>query len=149
MTDSDVTNTTMTVLKRDALGRVQRTVAQREAVLDEWERSGLSGTAFARISGIHYQTLATWRQQRRRKRGEVRTGTRGRMPSRSASSPQGLRLVEVAAATAETAISVLPSTTVGGNDSGVLEVALPGGAVARMINPQQALLLAELLKALA
>ena len=47
------------VLKTDALGRVKMTAAQRERVLDEFERSGLSGAKFAKLAGIKYQTFAT------------------------------------------------------------------------------------------
>ncbi len=63
MTDSDVG---LRVLKRDARGRVKTTAEQRVAVLDEFDRSGLSGPQFARAAGIHYQTFATWVQKRRR-----------------------------------------------------------------------------------
>ena len=45
MTDEDLT----TILKRDALGRVTITREQREALLDEFERSGLKGMPFARM----------------------------------------------------------------------------------------------------
>ena len=40
------------ILKRDALGRIGYTRGQREALLDEFERSGLKGAAFARMIGI-------------------------------------------------------------------------------------------------
>ncbi len=61
MTESDLSNV---VLKRDALGRVQSTPAQRALLLEAFERSGLSGQAFASVAGINYQTFATWRQMR-------------------------------------------------------------------------------------
>ena len=53
------------ILKRDALGRMKYSAAQRTAMLDEFERSGLSGAAFARRVGVHYQTFAGWVQKRR------------------------------------------------------------------------------------
>jgi hypothetical protein len=34
------------VIKTDALGRMRRTGEQRERILDEYERSGLSGARF-------------------------------------------------------------------------------------------------------
>ena len=40
------------VLKRDVLGRVKTTPGQRAAVLDEFERSGLSGPKFAAVAGV-------------------------------------------------------------------------------------------------
>jgi hypothetical protein len=54
------------VIKTDVLGRMRTTVARRESLLNEFEKSGLSGTKFAQLSGIKYQTLATWLQKRRR-----------------------------------------------------------------------------------
>jgi hypothetical protein len=43
------------VLKVDQQRRVRRTAAQREALLAEYARSGLSGPEFARVAGIKYQ----------------------------------------------------------------------------------------------
>ena len=54
-----------TILKRDVLGRVGYPRGQREALLDEFERSGLKGAAFARTVGISYPTFASWIQKRR------------------------------------------------------------------------------------
>lgn len=53
------------ILKRDALGRVIVTRAQREALLEEFERSELKGLPFARMAGGNYQTFASWVQKRR------------------------------------------------------------------------------------
>lgn len=57
------------VLKTDKLGRMQTPAARREQILDEFERSGLSGKKFAAVVGVKYPTLATWAQKRRRERG--------------------------------------------------------------------------------
>ena len=48
------------VLKTDGLGRVKTPVARRESLLDEFERTGLSGAKFAALAGIKYQTFAAW-----------------------------------------------------------------------------------------
>ena len=56
------------ILKRDAVGRVSYSVEQREALLDEFERSGLKGAAFARTTGLQYSTFAAWIQRRRHRR---------------------------------------------------------------------------------
>lgn len=56
----------LVVLKQDGLGRVQTTAERRGQLLDEFERSGLSGKKFAALAGIKYQTFATWAQKRRR-----------------------------------------------------------------------------------
>jgi hypothetical protein len=61
-----------TILKRDATGRVHYRREQREALLDEFERSGLKGAAFVRTVGISYPTFANWIQQRRHARGDYR-----------------------------------------------------------------------------
>jgi hypothetical protein len=41
---------------------------RREAVLEEYDRSGMSGVKFAKYVGIKYLTLAYWLQSRRRHR---------------------------------------------------------------------------------
>jgi hypothetical protein len=90
-----------TILKQDALGRVNHTAEQREALLDEFERSGLKGLPFARMAGINYQTFASWIQKRRRARGDYAKLARKPAP-KSAPKPArvprkaALQLVEVA-----------------------------------------------------
>ena len=56
------------ILKVDTLGRVRRTAEQREAILDEFDRSGMSGTGFTAHYGIKYTTFACWLQARRGRR---------------------------------------------------------------------------------
>lgn len=58
-----------TILKSDVLGRVRTPRERREQLLEEFERSGLSGQKFSELTGIKYQTFATWVQKRRRQRG--------------------------------------------------------------------------------
>lgn len=53
-------------LKTDALGRVQTPLEQREALLDAFEQSGMSGAAFARLHGLRYPTFMAWLQKRAR-----------------------------------------------------------------------------------
>lgn len=57
-----------TLLKTDVLGRMHHTREQRERILDEYERSGLSGPKFTALCGVKYQTFATWLQRRKRQR---------------------------------------------------------------------------------
>ena len=47
------------VLKTDTLGRVKTPVERREALLNEFEGSGMSGVKFAEYIGIKYQTFAS------------------------------------------------------------------------------------------
>jgi hypothetical protein len=58
------------ILKTDVLGRITIGRAQREAILDAFEVSGMSGQAFALQHGIKIQTFASWIQKRRRVRGD-------------------------------------------------------------------------------
>ena len=53
------------LIKTDALGRMHRTSEQRERILDEYERSGLSGPKFAALCGVKYQTFASWLARRK------------------------------------------------------------------------------------
>jgi len=63
--DMTSTNGTNEILKQDSRGRVRVPKERRETLLAEFERSGMSGAAFARMAGIKYQTFANWRHQRR------------------------------------------------------------------------------------
>ena len=56
------------ILKTDARGRVKTPLAQREALVDAFERSGLSGMKFAALHGVKYPSFANWVQQRKRRR---------------------------------------------------------------------------------
>ena len=65
------TNTEETlILKTDVLGRVRMPAERREAILDAFEQSGMSGQAFAKHLGVKYTTFATWIQKRRGERSE-------------------------------------------------------------------------------
>ncbi len=70
MTDIDSGGPDHGILKRDSRARVRTSVRQREAILDEFERSGLSGPKFSQVSGVCYQTFASWMLKRRRARGD-------------------------------------------------------------------------------
>jgi len=108
------------VLKVDQQRRVRRTAAQREALLAEYERSGLSGPEFARVVGVKYQTLAGWRQRR---------GAR----ALSAPAPSPVKWVEAVRADSAP-------------DAG-LRLQFPGGIIAAVANEQQAALAAVLVRA--
>lgn len=122
------------VLKTDVLGRVRVKKARRDVLLDEFERGGTSAQAFAKMVGVKYQTFASWVQKRRRARKQYPPVAKS-LPSTPATSG-ALRLVEVVAA----------ATVTKGSES--LLVHLPGGARVEVRDARQALLAAELLKAL-
>jgi len=65
------------ILKTDGLGRVRTPAAQREALLDAFERSGLSGMKFAALHGVKYPSFANWVQQRKRRQLMTHAGGEG------------------------------------------------------------------------
>ena len=63
------------IVKRDVLGRMKTPRERREAILEEFDKSGMSGLKFAAWAGLKYTTFANWLQQRRRQRkGEACAG---------------------------------------------------------------------------
>jgi transposase-like protein len=127
-----MTDTTLVdeVMKTDRLGRVKTPPERREALLDEYERGGMSGKAFARHYGIKYQTFASWLQKRRGKRAagqEAQAGCAG-----------SLRLVE----------AVIEAGSIGTGAPGkAVRVELPGGASVEVSDARQAELVGRLLRA--
>jgi transposase-like protein len=57
-------------LKVDEVGRLRTPLEKREAMLAEYERSGLTGAQFARFVGVRYSTLMYWLQKRRKEAGQ-------------------------------------------------------------------------------
>ena len=106
---------------------------QREALIAEFERSGLRGTQFARAAGINYGTFASWMQDRRHARGDYVRGDRRACPAPVAP----LRLMEVVPAAASAVLPQAAGTS--------LEVLLPGGARVFVADARQAALAAHLL----
>ena len=132
MTDSDVQEKVQ-LLKTDALGRVRTTREQREAILDAFETGALSGPEFAQVHGINYQTFATWRQKRRRLRGDY-----DETKSPVKSSAMELTLAEVVLENPP------PVESKQGNNG--LRVELPGGATLVIDDAGQAAMAAELIR---
>jgi transposase len=122
----NTTPTEETILKTDVLGRVKMPLARREQLLDEFERSGLSGQKFAAVVGVKYPTFATWAQKRRRQRGAYP----------AVKQPKQLRWLEA-----------VVEQNMGDKSPLVLE--LPGGVKVEIKDVQQAVLAAALLRALA
>lgn len=115
------------ILKVDTKGRVQTTPEQREALLDEFERSGLSGRRFAEMVGVVPVTFSAWVCQRRRIRANARKSV-GRI--------EPVTLLE---AVVEKRCSAVVSVS----ESVVLE--LNGGAKIEVRSREQLRLVAELL----
>ena len=72
------------VLKTDGRGRVRTPETRREALLDEFERSGLSGIKLAALCGVKNPSFANWVQRRRRRRTEATGGNGRELESRPA-----------------------------------------------------------------
>ena len=117
------------ILKVDTAGRVWTPREQREAVLDEFERSGMPASKFAAQIGVNYPTFASWVQKRRKRRDD------GIARSRS-KEPAALQWVE---ATVDEAKAGAART---------LMVHLPGGARLEVGDAAQAVLAAQVLRAL-
>ena len=64
------------ILKVDTQGRVQIPLERRNALLEEFDRSGMTGAAFARHYGIKYTTFAYWLRARRIKQQQPSSKTR-------------------------------------------------------------------------
>jgi hypothetical protein len=108
---------------------MQRTPEQRERILDEYERSGLSGPKFAALCGVKYQTLASWLARRRSQRPAPAPG----QPVRKAAT--SVRWLEA---------SVQPASA---SAKGLL-LQLPGGVRAHLCTQDQVGLAAALVRAL-
>ena len=124
------------ILKVDAWGRVRTSPERREALLDEFERCGITGKRFAEMHGIKYQTFASWRKKRKKRAGGKGSGGRKKEP---VAAPIGLALTEVVRAGSEGA-------SLGVDEP--LRVELPGGAQLSVSNVQGVHLAAKLIRAL-
>ncbi len=111
------------LLKVDVTGRVWTSRQRREALLDEFERSGTSAAQFAALTGVKYPTFASWVQKRRRAKGP------------SGRTEVSLRWME--------AVAAAPAL------ADALFVHLPCGARMEIADAAQAQLAAALLRALA
>ena len=112
-------NTTLAPIKTDDVGRLRLSAEHKAALLDAFERSGMSGIQLAKQHGLKYSTFLTWV----RKRKELADPT--------ASTP----FVEV-----EFSQNITSNTP--------LSIALPNGAKIEVHSNSQVSLAAELLKSL-
>ena len=127
------------VLKQDSRGRVRVLPERREALLDEFERSGASAVKFARLAGIKYPTFANWVQRRRK--GRAGQGAKVCAPGVAGAGP--VRLFE--------AIVEEPERSAGSGAAAVegLRIELPGGSRLLIDSPLQLRLAAELVALIA
>jgi hypothetical protein len=106
---------------------------RREALLDEFEKSGMSGAQFARLTGVKYSSFQNWVQRRRRTRD-------GREDGAVVAQPGPVRLFEAVAEGGDPggAMPALPAPSVSG-----LWIELPGGSRMCVETPVQMRLAAE------
>ena len=104
---------------------------RREALLAEFDRSGLTLTRFAELAGVRYSTFATWLQQRRNKRAASQ--------EKEKVTPKPVQFAE-----ALVDGTLQPAPSVGC----ALKVALPGGAHLVLTDAVQITLAVQLLNAL-
>jgi hypothetical protein len=124
------------LLKTDTRGRVRVPVERREALLDEFERSGISAMAFAKIAGINYATFANWRQKRRKAREQRENVSEDAAAmGKTVETNRPMRLFEA---------FVEHGSSAGARSAG-LTVELPAGARLVVESPVQVRLAAELL----
>ncbi|MFC7339682.1 transposase [Haloferula chungangensis] len=123
MASTSETTATSTIIKSDRIGRTRYSDSYKAEVVAAYERSGMSGQAFAEQCGIKYPTFAAWVAKSRKPGHEV--------PSRK--PEQHFLLAELSGSSSDTP----------------LRVELPGGAIAHVSSASQAGLLAALLKTLA
>ena len=113
------------ILKRDERGRVRVPRVRQDALLDEFARSGLSGTKFAALCGVKYPSFAGWVQRRRREHGAGAGASAGAAP-----------------------VQWLEALLPGGGCGAPLVLHLPGGARMELTAAAQAPLAAAVLRAL-
>jgi transposase-like protein len=119
------------ILKVDKTGRVWTPLAQREAALDEFERSGMPASKFAERIGVKYSTFTSWAHQRRKQRGGADAVRERR------GEPAALKWVEAVPEQARPSPAMC-----------ALVVHLPGGARMEVGDAAQVALAAGLLRAL-
>ena len=127
-----MTTTIGTILPSDRRGRVRVPAEQREALLAEFDKSGMNATRFAKWAGIKYPTFGHWLQERRRQQAE----TIANVEPATVPTP-ALQWVEA---------KIETSAPASKPESGALLIHLPGGARIEVSTPAQAVLAGEILK---
>lgn len=133
----------MEVLKQDTRGRVRVSQQRREALLDEFEKSGASGMKFARLVGIKYSTFANWVKQRQEKSAATKLTVCAASEAIGSTAKAGpVRLFEALVEGAPRASAA--ATAVDG-----LLIELPGGSRLRIESPAHLEMAAELVALIA
>jgi hypothetical protein len=121
------------ILSQDAQGRVLVSRERRELLLEQYDRSGMSGVKFAEYIGIKYSTLAYWLQSRRRKR------EREKLSLRASAEP------EPSNSNGSWIEAVVEKGSQPRVPTGALRIYFAGGAYCQISSAAEAALAAELL----
>ena len=127
------------IIKVDTRGRMRTTRERREALLAEFDRSGMSGQKFSAWAGIKYSTWANWVQLRRKKQVQIASASNETKPGPDA--PNNVRWLEavVGASTQKAAVQ---------SKTGALVVQGAGGMRIEIADEAQVKLAAQLLREL-
>jgi len=60
-----MTDMNESIIKCDRQGRLRYSPEHKQALIEAYESSGLSGPKFAELHGVNYQTLVYWLKKRR------------------------------------------------------------------------------------
>ena len=119
------------ILSQDAQGRVLVGRERRDALLEEYDRSGMSGVRFAKYVGIKYTTLAYWLKRRRR------LGEREKLKAVAGKEPGRSNGAWIEAVVENASGPRVPA--------GALRIYFAGGAYCQISSAGEAALAAELL----
>jgi transposase len=131
-----MTSTTGLTDRTDSRRQIRISRKKREALLAQFDQSGMSGPKFAKQAGIKYTTFANWLQKRRRHRNKVM--------SASTSSPGRRRRVRWLEAVVDSPQQKEPPTLA----TATLIVHGPGGVRLELSEDKQVKLAALLLREL-
>jgi len=121
-------------IKRDAMGRVKTSRERREALLEEFEKSGMTRSTFASHVGVKERTLGEWLYQRHRATSGNKKAMETNKPAKTLVVTKSVRWVE----------AVVDGATVGT----ALSMHLPGGVRMEVSNSHGVALAVEVLKQL-
>lgn len=137
------------ILRTDARGWVHTPAERREALLNEFEKSGMSGKKFAPFIGIKHQTFSNWVTKRRRARQGRSSGTVAAATVQTSSICKPQQPAAAALPRLQWMEAVVEQDNTSSKSAEVLNVHLPGGARLEISDVRQVALAAELLRALA
>lgn len=122
------------IIKQDTRGRMKTSPERRRALLEEFDRSAMTGRKFAAWAGIKYTTFANWLGARRK-------AATAQPPKDRTEKTDGTRWLEAVVGSPRLTEPILPS-------SAVLIVHGPGGLRLELSEAGQVPLAARLLREL-